>query len=59
MPTPKERLQMLADLQKELLETKRQAETLSLRITEMLQQAADEEARLVRQVEDKPSRRRR
>jgi hypothetical protein len=57
MPTPKERLENLAKLQKELLATKRDAEELSLRITIMLEHAAEEEARLAQQVVDKPQNR--
>jgi hypothetical protein len=53
MPTPKERLETLANLQRELLATKREAEELGLRITQMLEDAAEEELRLTRQVEDK------
>ena len=53
MPTPKERLATLANLQRELLATKREAEELGLRITQMLEEAAEEELRLTRQVEDK------
>jgi hypothetical protein len=53
MPTPRERLESLANLQRELLATKREAEELGLRITRMLEEAAEEEVRLTRQVQDK------
>ena len=52
MPTPKKRLENLAKLQQELLATKREAEELSLHITQMLQEAAEEKVRLSRQVTD-------
>jgi hypothetical protein len=55
MRTPKQRLEHLAQLQKELLVAKREAEELSLRVTQMLQSAAEEEARLAAEVVDPPN----